>query len=306
MSSQYLQYLFTYFVNVVVINLIGMLAIYVITGLTGMFSMGQAAFMAIGGYTAGLLAKNFGFSMWLNIPCGIIVGILFGLVIGLPVVKLRRDYVSIITILFGEAVIAFLNNAASLTGGALGLVNVPKETNKAMLIIFLVIIIFFIANFKKSRFGRQCLAVKSDELAAAAMGINVVRIKLTSFMLAGAITSLAGVLWVHTTTYIDSSSFGWSQSSTWILYVFFGGVNSLTGSIFGGAVLGMLQELMRFSNELRVVFYCILILLIVNFRSQGLFGTTELDWQTIKRIGKWIGKKLTRKNKVTEGLDDAS
>ena len=288
------------------ITLVAVSGIYVLTGLTGMFSMGQAAFMAIGGYTAGLLAKRLGFSMWLNIPCGIVVGMLFGFLIGLPVVKLRRDYVSIITILFGEAVIAFLNNAASLTGGALGLMNVPKETSKTMLIIILIIIVFFIANFKKSRFGRQCLAVKSDELAAAAMGINVVRIKLTAFMLAGAITSLAGVLWVHTTTYIDSSSFGWAQSSTWILYVFFGGVNSLTGSIFGGAVLGMLQELMRFSNELRVVFYCVLILLVVNFRSQGLFGTTELDWQTIKKIGKWISGKLGRKQNGKEGPGNAS
>jgi branched-chain amino acid transport system permease protein len=141
-----------------------------------------------------------------------------------------------------------------------------------------------IASFKNSRFGRQCLAIKSDELAAAALGIDVASIKLLVFVLAGGISGFAGALWVHTTTYIDPSAFSFVQSSMWIIMVFFGGINSLTGSIFAGIFLGMLPEVLRFSNELRIAIYCGVVLFIINFRPQGLFGTTELNFATIRRL----------------------
>ena len=279
----YLAYIWTYLVNNVFIIMIGMLGVYVLTGLTGMFSMGQASFMAIGGYTAGMLSKFLGLPLFLTLPAAIIMGAAFGAVIGLPAVKLRNDYVAIVSLGFGEALVAFLNNSASLTGGALGLTAIPRYTNKTMICIIVVIVIALIWNFKKSRFGRECIAIKSDELAAASMGINVARTKLLVFVLAGAISALAGCLYVHTTTYLDSAAFGWDQSSMWIIMVFFGGINSLTGSIFVGIFLGLLPELLRFSNELRIIIYCAVVLFIVNFRPQGVFGTIEWDIPTIKR-----------------------
>jgi len=284
----FLSYIISFMINYVFIQLIGMLAVFVLTGLTGMFSMGQAAFMALGGYCAAMLSRLFGFSIFINAPIAALVGALFGFILGLPAVRLRRDYIAIITMGFGEAVVAFLNNFSSITGGALGLSSIPKETSSLGIVICLILVIGIISNFKNSRFGRQCLAIKSDELAAACLGINVPRIKLLAFVFAGAISAFAGSLWVHTTTYIDPSSFGFAQSSMWIIMVFFGGVNSLTGSIFGGIFLGILPEILRFSNALRVVIYCCIVLLIINFRPQGLFGEKELTFHTIKN---WLMSK---------------
>lgn len=284
MSATYISYLYSFLITNVLLLMIGMLGVYVLTGLTGMFSMGQAAFMAVGGYVAAMLSKYFHMPLLVTLPAAVLTGALFGFLIGLPAVRLRRDYVAIVSLGFSEALVAFLNNTASITGGALGLTAIPKYTNHTMIIIVFVLMVAFVWNLKNSRFGRMCIAIKSDELAAASMGINVARVKLLIFTLAGAISALGGCLYVHTTTYLDSAAFGWTQSSMWIVMVFFGGINSLTGSIFAGIVLGMIPEILRFSDPLRIVLYCIIVLFIVNFRPQGLFGETELDRKAIKRI----------------------
>jgi branched-chain amino acid transport system permease protein len=300
-SAAYLNYLFAFLINNVCILMIGMLGVYVLTGLTGMFSMGQAAFMAVGGYTAAMLSKFLGMPLFVTMPAAVLVGALFGFLIGIPAVKLRRDYVAIVSLGFGEALVAFLNNSASITGGALGLTAIPKYTTKTMIVAILVLVIASIWNLKKSRFGRQCIAIKSDELAAASMGINVAGVKLLIFTLAGAISALGGSLYVHTTRYLDSAAFGWDQSSMWIVVVFFGGVNSLTGSIFAGIVLGLIPEILRFSNELRVVIYCAVVLFIVNFRPQGLFGETELDSKTVKRIALALARPFRTVFRLLQG-----
>ncbi|NLF26995.1 MAG: branched-chain amino acid ABC transporter permease [Clostridiales bacterium] len=283
-----LAFMLNFLIRNVLVILIGMLGVYVLTGLTGMFSMGQAAFMAVGGYTTAMLSKYYGLPFYVTLPAALLVGALFGLLIGLPAVKLRRDYVAIVSLGFGEALVAFLDNSSSMTGGALGLTAIPKYIDNWMIVAILILVIAAIWNLKKSRFGHECIAIKSDELAAAAMGINVSRVKLLMFVLAGVISALGGFVYVHTLGYLDSSSFGWAQSSMWIIIVFFGGVNSLTGAIFAGVLLELLPELFRFSNELRVVIYCLVVLFIVNFRPQGLFGETELDFRTWKKIGRFL------------------
>ena len=281
MSASYLNYMLLFLVNNVFILMIGMLGVYVLTGLTGMFSMGQAAFMAVGGYTSAMLSKYMGYPIYVTIPLAILVGAICGFLIGIPAVRLRRDYLAVVTLSFGEALVAFLNNTAS-TGGALGLTAIPRRTTPWLIVAILVVIIGLVWNLKKSRFGRECIAIKSDELAAASMGINVPVVKLIVFTLAGAITALGGALYVHTTGYIDSASFGWDQSSLWIVMVFFGGINSLSGSIFAGIILGLIPEILRFSNELRIIIYCAIVLFIINFRPQGVFGDVELYVKTIR------------------------
>ncbi|MBQ6594350.1 MAG: branched-chain amino acid ABC transporter permease [Clostridia bacterium] len=287
-TAAYMGYMANFLIRNVFVLLIGMLGVYVLTGLTGMFSMGQAAFMAVGGYTSAMLSKYYGMPFYVTLPAALFMGAFFGLLIGLPAVKLRRDYVAIVSLGFGEALVAFLDNASSLTGGALGLTAIPKYIDNWMIIVILIVVIAAIWNLKKSRFGRECIAIKSDELAAASMGINVARVKLLMFVLAGVISALGGFVYVHTLGYLDSSSFGWTQSSMWIIIVFFGGINSLTGAVFSGILLQLLPELFRFSNELRVIIYCLVVLFIVNFRPQGLFGETELDLRTWKKIGRAV------------------
>ncbi len=295
LTEAYLTYMLNFLVRNVFVLLIGMLGVYVLTGLTGMFSMGQASFMAVGGYTTAMLTKYYDLPFYVTLPASVLMGALFGVMIGLPAVKLRRDYVAIVSLGFGQALVAFLQNASSITGGALGLTAIPKYIEQWHIWLALILVIAAIASLKNSRFGRQCMAIKHDELAAASMGIHVSRVKLIVFTLAGAISALGGYLYVHTLGYLDSGSFGWDQSSMWIIMVFFGGINSLTGAIFAGILLNLLPEVFRFSNELRVIIYCVVVLFIVNFRPQGLFGEAELDWAALKRLGRFLRRVATGK-----------
>ena len=254
------------------ISLIGVLSVFVISGMTGLFSLGQASFMAIGAYTAGILAKSTG---WGLVPCliaAVLVGGLFGFIIALPTVRLRRDYIALITFGFGQAVIAVLNNMTSITGGAMGLMSIPKYTTPLLVLVSVIVISFLVWNLKKSRFGRQCMALKSDEIAARAMGINVNFIKMQAFVVASMITAYAGALYAFHTTYVDPTIFVWNRSAEWLIIVFFGGLNSLTGALLSGVVLGMLPELLRSISNMRIIIYSVLVLLIITFRPQGLLG----------------------------------
>ncbi len=178
------------------------------------------------------------------------MGALFGVLIGLPAVKLRRDYVAIVSLGFGQALVAFLQNASSVTGGALGLTAIPRYIEQWHICLALVVVIVAIASLKKSRFGRQCIAIKHDELAAASMGIHVSRVKLVVFTLAAAISALGGYLYVHTLGYmtpalrlgpvVDVDHHGVLRAST------------LDRAVFAGILLTC-SRVFRFSNELRVI-----------------------------------------------------
>lgn len=265
----------------ILISLVGILSIFLITGMTGLFSLGQASFMAIGAYVAGFLAKSYGVPFFLAAAVAIVIGGIFGYLVGLPTIRLRRDYIALVTFGFGEAIIALLNNFSNLTGGAMGLMGIPKKVNLLIALISVVVITFLVWNFKKSRFGRECLALKTDELAAASMGINVNRTKMLAFLFASAVTSYAGVLYGFYTTYVDPTIFTWTRSAEWLIVVFFGGLNSLTGAIVSGLILGAMPELLRGFSEWRIIIYCAIVLITINFRPQGLFGNYELNIKTL-------------------------
>jgi branched-chain amino acid transport system permease protein len=267
------------------ISLIAVMGVFIITGLTGLFSLGQASFMAIGAYTAGVLVTRYHLPFLLSAVIAVFAGVLFGLIVGLPTLRLRRDYIALVTFGFGEAIIAILNNMASVTGGAMGLSGIPIKTNLAIALISAAVIAFFVRNFKYSRFGRQCIALKADELAARSMGIDVSRIKLTAFLTASGITAYAGVLYGFYTSYVDPGIFNWTRSAEWIIMVFFGGMGSLTGAVFAAFALGTLPEILRFASEWRVVLYSIIVLVIINFRPSGLFGSWEISPAFFRRRG---------------------
>lgn len=179
----------------VFITLIAVSGIYVLTGLTGMFSLGQAAFMAIGSYVSGLLVIRAHVPFALAALLAVAGATLIGYVIGYPVVRLRRDYISLVTLGFGEAIAALLNRMTTLTGGASGLTGIPRLVGLPLAFVSAVLAIALAAFFKTSKYGRQCIALKGDELAAKAMGINVTRVKMIAFLLSVALTSYSGVLY---------------------------------------------------------------------------------------------------------------
>jgi len=286
-----------FYVSILTFTLISVIAvsgIYVLTGLTGMFSLGQAAFMAIGAYVSGFLVVKAGVPFVFAAIIAVVVSVLVGYFVGLPTVRLRRDYISLVTLGFGEAITALLNQTQSITGGALGFSGIPKITTLPLALVSAIVCIALISYLKHSKYGRQCIAARSDELAAKAMGINVPKIKMTAFLISVAVTSYAGVLYAFYTTYVDPGIFGWKKSAEWVIMVFFGGVNSLTGSIFGTIILTALPETLRFAADYRTVFYAILVLLIINFKPAGLFGEYELSMGNL--IKGLSGKKEERSN----------
>lgn len=276
-----------YFISVAMFTLITIVSVsgvYMLTGLTGMFSLGQAAFMAISCYVSAFLVVKAGLPFWLATILSILFTVLVGFIIGLPTVRLRRDYISLATLGFGLAVTSMLNQMVSITGGANGFSGIPQNTSFPLALISAIVCIALAACFKKSKYGRQCIALKSDELAAKAMGINVTRIKMIAFLISVAITAYAGVLYAFYTTYVEPESFDWKQSGQWVIMVFFGGVNSLTGSIVSAAFLTVLPEVLRFSSDFNMVLYSVLVLLVINFKPSGIFGEYELSPSNIKRL----------------------
>ena len=269
-----------YFISTVIftgITLIGVLGVFLITGLTGLFSLGQAAFMAIGGYVSAVLIRNYSVPVIPAVALAIGAAIMAALIVGLPTVRLRRDYISLVTLGFGEAIVALLNNSANITGGAMGISGIPQLTTLPVTLASVAVCLALVILYKNSKYGRQCLALRSDELAARSMGINVWRLKLVTFLFAGALTGYSGVLFGFYTTYLEPAAFNWIISAEWTIIVFVGGVNSLTGTVLATILLTWLPEFLRFASEWRVAIYCVIVLVIVNYRTSGIMGDREFS-----------------------------
>ena len=286
--------LFLYVLTQVCITLVSVCGIYILTGLTGMFSLGSAAFMAIGAYVSGLLVLKLGMNMYLAFLLAIIAAVAVGYVIGFPVVRLRRDYISLVTLGFGESIAQLIPLLSQYTGGAFGLIGVPRKVNVGFTVIAAALAIALTALFKTSKYGRQCIAIKSDELAAKAMGINTSRVKMIAFLLSCGLTAFAGCMYAFYVGYVGPTDFGWKKSADWVIMVFFGGVNSLTGSIFGGAFLTFLPQYMQSLNKYRYIVYAVLVLFILNFKPNGIFGEWELTPRNMKKALKKFDRKMRK------------
>ena len=273
----------------VAITMVAVISMFVLMGLTGIFSMGQASFMCIGAYIVGILATKSNVPFLLTLILAVIGGMIAAFLVGIPIMKLRRDYVALITLAFGEAIVAVLNTFSNVTGGAMGINKIPRNINLVIGFIILAAVVYLVLNFKDSRFGRQCIAVKNDEISAASMGINVTRIKMTAFVFAGGLTALSGAMLAYATSYIDPNSFGSAKSIEWIGIVFIGGINSLSGSVVMALVISLMTEMLRTTSTLRTLIQSLLILGIINFVPNGLFGEHEF-----KDIYCWMKKQLEK------------
>jgi branched-chain amino acid transport system permease protein len=266
------------------ITMTSVVGVFVLTGMTGMFSLGQAAFMAIGAYMSGILVVNGGLPFPLACVIAVATAVGIGFLVGLPTVRLRRDYISLVTLGFGEAINALLNRMTKITGGAAGFSGIPRKTTFTLALVSVVAVIMLVRWFKLSKYGRQCVAVRSDELAAKAVGINVPRIKMIAFLLSVAVTAYAGCMYAFFTTYVDPSVFGWKTSADWVIMVFFGGASSLTGAVLAAVILSGLPELLRVLAEYRSIFYAVLVLLVINFKPAGLLGGWELTPANLRKL----------------------
>lgn len=270
--SGYLQSVIT-FTSITCVTVCG---IYILTGLTGMFSLGQAAFMALGAYAAAVLGKMYSVPFLPSLIIGILLAVATGFICGYPIMRLRKEYLALVTVGYGEAIIALLNQS-NVTGGALGMSGIPKFTTVPVALIALALAILFARNYRHSKFGRMAIAIKSDELASQSMGINMAAVKMRSFLCAAGLAGLAGGLYAFYLQYVDPSLFGWRKSGEWVSMVFFGGVNSLTGSVVATFGLTAISQYFKKFSDYQLIIYSTLVLLIINFKPNGVFGFWEVS-----------------------------
>ncbi len=257
------------------------LGLNVIVGWAGLLNLGFAAFYAIGAYCYAILNTRFDCPFWPGAVIGVITAGLAGFLLGLPVLRLRGDYLAIVTLGFGEIVRVVLNNWDSFSNGPNGIMNIDRPVLFSWTIrppfqfyylvwITVFAVYFFLNRLYKSHFGRAWIAVRDDELAANAMGIPADRFKLLACIIGGAIAGLAGVLYAGKVSFISPESFTFMESVTILCMVVLGGMGSLRGCIVGALILVTLPELMRdFSNYRMLLFGAAMVVLMI-VRPQGL------------------------------------
>lgn len=274
------------------INMIAILGVSILTGFTGLFSMGHAGFMAIGAYTSALVTKTFNLPILVGTLFGMIASLTIGLIIGYPTLKLKGDYFVIATLGIGEITKLIIENLPDVTGGARGLTDIPKGVTFTMVVCILLLIIWALRNFLRSKQGRNCIAVREQEMAAASIGINVARYKMLAMGISCALCGISGSLLAHYMHYLHPTMFNMIKSDELVMTVILGGCGSLTGTIIASLILLPLPEILRIGSiqEWRMVFYGFLVVMIIIFKPSGLMGTKEFSIPNIKGFFGRIGK----------------
>lgn len=272
------------FLTLFCIALIAVLGVFALTGLTGLFSFGQGGFMALGAYTAVLSNMRLGVPFPIALLLGVVAAAGASYLIGIPALKLRRDFFALATFGFGEAIAALFQMFTQVTGGTMGLPSIPRYTTWWLALAMAILAIYLVANLKRSKLGRQSIAIRTDELAAQALGVDAFRHKMNVFVFSAGLAGLAGGLQGFFINYMDPRIFNWTTSVEQVIIVYFGGINSLTGAVVSALLLISLPEVLRFASTWRVVIYAALIILTMNLRPQGLLGDRELTLASIRRF----------------------
>lgn len=260
------------------------LGLNIVVGLAGQLVLGYVAFYAVGAYTYALLYQFFGMGFWLCLPLGGVMAVLFGLALGFPVLRLRGDYLAIVTLGFGEIVRLTLQNWSSVTGGPRGISNIPRPGFFGMsmdidmtttyiyylLLVAVLLTIILISRLKNSRMGLALQALREDEIASEAMGINITRIKLAAFALGSCWAGFAGVIFAAKTTFINPASFTFMESAMILSMVVLGGMGSITGVVLAAMILILVPEYLRAFSEYRMLIFGAVMVLMMIFRPQGL------------------------------------
>ena len=274
------------------ISAISVAGVFVMTSLAGMFSLGQAAYMSICAYVTFCTAKFLDIPVLVSAILGIACSAAVAYIISLPTLKLRNDYFALLSVGFSNMVASIVILLEKWTNAAIGFSRIPKVKGLVWIMLGVTaLIIFMVRNLKYSRFGRMCIALKNDPIAARSFGIDVYRLKVKIYVLSSVITAVAGIMYGLRTRVIMPDAFGWSASAEMQIFLFFGGTNSLSGSVISAVVLKLLPEFLRgitvFGQSLqnaRTILYCILIIIVLNFRTQGILGEHEISFKGIKRL----------------------
>lgn len=265
----------------VCINVILALSLNLTTGFLGQLTLGHAGFMAIGAYTSAIFTKASGIeSGILNLLIAIAIGgvcaAAAGVLIGVPALRLKGDYLAIITLGFGE-IIRVIIEALDITGGAQGLRSIPKITKLPTAFIVAVCTAALLFAFIRTRHGRAIIAIREDEIAAESMGINITFYKTMAFTTAAFLAGVAGVLFSHYLGILGADNFDFNRSIEIVVMVVLGGLGSFTGSIISAVGLTLLPFLLRDFAEYRMLIYSVALIAVMIFRPKGLMGRHEFS-----------------------------
>ncbi len=269
------------------------LGLNIVVGLAGLLDLGYVAFYAVGAYSYGLLNYHFGLGFWTVLPVGAVLAASFGIILGFPVLRLRGDYLAIVTLGFGEIIRLILENWNEFSFGPSGIANIPRpslfgikmslEANTIFiyfLMIFMTVATVFVVNrLQNSRIGRAWIALREDEIACQAMGIDKTKTKLTAFALGATWAGMAGVVFAAKTTFINPASFTIWESIIILCIVVLGGMGSIIGVILGALVLILLPEYLRAFSEFRMLIFGALLVIMMVFRPGGIVSSVRKTYK---------------------------
>ena len=261
------------------INIILAVGLNLIVGFSGQFSLGHAGFMAIGAYAAAIIgSKSPTYGAFFG---AMLVGALLSgavaLLVGIPTLRLKGDYLAVATLGVSEIIRIFIINGGSITNGAAGILGIPNFTTWQMVYFFVVITTIATLNFLRSPIGRSTLSVREDEIAAESVGVNTTKIKIIAFVFGAITASIAGSLQAGFIGSVVPKDYTFINSINVLIIVVFGGLGSITGAIVSAIVLGILNMLLQDVASVRMIIYALALVLVMIFRPGGLLGTWELS-----------------------------
>jgi branched-chain amino acid transport system permease protein len=269
------------------------LGLNIVVGLAGLLDLGYVAFYAVGAYSYALLNYHFGLGFWAALPVGAGLGLIFGILLGFPVLRLKGDYLAIVTLGFGEIIRLILENWNEFSFGPSGIANIPRpglfgiemSLQQATIYLYFVMIflalvtIFVVRRLQDSRIGRAWIALREDEVACQAMGIDKTRTKLSAFAMGATWAGMAGVVFAAKTTFINPASFTLWESIIILCVVVLGGMGSVLGVIFGALALILLPEYLRVFSEYRLLVFGAVLVVMMVFRPGGIVSQVRRTYQ---------------------------
>lgn len=279
-------------INALIYIVIG-LGLNIVVGLAGLLDLGYVAFYAVGAYSYALLNHHFGIGFWIALPIGAGLGFISGILLGFPVLRLRGDYLAIVTLGFGEIIRLILENWNEFSFGPSGISNISRPglfgidlslRESAIFIYFLMIVmvlftIFVVNRLQDSRIGRAWIALREDEIACQAMGIDKTKTKLTAFALGATWAGMGGVVFAAKTTFINPASFTIWESIIILCIVVLGGMGSILGVIIGALTLILLPEYLRAFSHYRMLLFGIILVAMMVFRPGGIVSTVRRTYR---------------------------
>ncbi|MEA4892127.1 MAG: branched-chain amino acid ABC transporter permease [Peptococcaceae bacterium] len=265
------------------IGIIMAVSLNLITGFTGQFTLGHAGFMAIGAYFSAVMTVKWGVFFPISLFCGGVLAALFGVLIGLPTLRLKGDYLAIATLGFGEVIRVVLLNT-KYVGGASGFFGIPRLINWTWAFFIMVIAVVVIRNLLWSSYGRACISIREDEIASELMGIDITKYKVLAFTVGAFFAGLGGAIYSHYFYGMQPGTFNFMKSIDYLVMVVLGGMGSITGSVLAAVALTAINVVLQQYSDIRMILYALLLIVIMIFRPQGLMGSRELSVNMFRKL----------------------